>query len=90
MSGVRQSKPEDRTRWQPFIEAACAAVDVDPHLVDADAILALTRTVAHAGARPVAPVAAHIAGIVTARGVPVVDACARVEQAAAAAGPLPR
>ena len=35
----RMTQPEDRSGWQPFVAAACAAVDVDPALVAVDAVL---------------------------------------------------
>lgn len=54
---------EDRSAWRPFIERACAAVGVDPALVDEGMILTLTREVAHSGARPMAPVSAFILGL---------------------------
>ena len=59
----RMREPEDRSQWRPFIDAACRAVDIDPALVDEDAVLALTREVAHAGARPMAPVTAFVLGL---------------------------
>ncbi|WP_296135947.1 DUF6457 domain-containing protein [uncultured Tessaracoccus sp.] len=59
---------EDRSGWRPFIERACAALDVDPALVDEDRILDLTATIAHDGIRPRAPVAAYVLGLATARG----------------------
>ncbi|HET7723754.1 MAG TPA: DUF6457 domain-containing protein [Propionibacteriaceae bacterium] len=49
--------------WQPWIEKACAAVGVDPALVDPIVVLALTKTVAERYVRPMAPVAAHILGL---------------------------
>ena len=52
--------PED---WQPWIVRACEAVGVDPELVDAQAVLKLTKTVAERYVRPMAPVAAHILGL---------------------------
>lgn len=58
---------EDLTVWTPFVEALCAAVDVDPATVDLDVILELTRVVAHGGARPMAPVSAFILGVASGR-----------------------
>jgi len=52
--------------WQPWIEEACRAVGIDPSLVDANAILALTKVVAQRFTRPMAPVAAYILGVATA------------------------
>ncbi|MGA4669971.1 NTP transferase domain-containing protein [Propionibacteriaceae bacterium Y1923] len=80
--------PEDRTPWRPFIERVCAAVGIDPDLVDEDAVLDLTREVAHAGARAMAPVSAYILGVaVGAGGDP--DYLARVVEDAATAAPVP-
>ena len=59
---------EDRSNWGPFVQRACEALGVDPALVDTDAILNLTREVAHAGARPMAPVSAYILGLAVGRG----------------------
>lgn len=82
------SPPEDRTPWRPFIERVCAAVGVDPDLVDEDALLDMTREVAHAGARPMAPVSAYILGVaVGAGGDP--DYLLRVVEDAATAAPVP-
>ena len=54
--------------WQPWIEQACAAVGVDPALVDTDAVLAMTRQIAHGFDRPMAPVGAYILGLAVASG----------------------
>lgn len=59
----RRTMDEDRSSWRPFVERACAAVGVDSRLVDADEVLALTRRIAQAGVRPMAPVAAYILGL---------------------------
>ena len=83
------SPPEDRTPWRPFIERVCAAVGVDPDLVDEDALLDMTREVAHAGARPMAPVSAYILGVaVGAGGDP--GYLLRVVEDAATAAPMPQ
>lgn len=80
--------PEDRTPWRPFIERVCAAVGVDPDLVDEDAVLDMTREVAHAGARPMAPVSAYVLGLaVGAGGDP--EWLRRVLEDAATAAPVP-
>lgn len=59
---------DDPGQWRPWVDEACQAVGVDPRLVDLDAVLALTGTVAHRLARPMAPVAAHILGLAMASG----------------------
>lgn len=83
-------KPEDRTPWRPFIEAACEAVGVDPALVDEDALLVMTREIAHAGARPMAPVSAYIMGLAAGRpDAPDPDYLRRVIEDAVSAAPLP-
>lgn len=86
----RMKQPEDKTPWRPFIEAACAAVGVDPRLVDEEAILVMTREIAHAGARPMAPVSAYIMGLAAGRpGAPDPDYLRRVIEDAVSAAPLP-
>ncbi len=86
----RMKKPEDRTPWRPFIEAACEAVGVDPALVDEDALLVMTREIAHAGARPMAPVSAYIMGLAAGRpDAPDPDYLRRVIEDAVSAAPLP-
>ena len=90
----RRRQTEDRSQWRPFIERACAAVGVDPALVDEDAILSLTREVAHAGARPMAPVAAYVwgraVGEALAAGCRVdADYLGRVLEDVATAAPVP-
>ena len=80
--------PEDRSQWRPFIVKASEAVGVDPALVDEDAILTMTREIAHAGARPMAPVSAFILGIAVGRGGDP-DFLRRVIEDAVTAAPLP-
>ena len=66
--GRKKPMTEDRSRWEPFVRGACAAVDVDPALVDTTAILDMTREIAHAGARPMAPVSAFLLGLAVGKG----------------------
>ena len=80
--------PEDRSGWRPFIDKACEAVGVDPALVDTDAILTMTREIAHAGARPMAPVSAFIWGLAVGRGGDP-EYLRRVLEDAASAAPVP-
>lgn len=54
--------PIDQSRWQPWIDHVCGALGVDPALVDVVAIHELAGDVAAAHERPMAPVAAHLAG----------------------------
>lgn len=54
---------DEKAAWRAFVEDACARVGVDAARVDEHAILRLTRRVAHAGARPMAPVAAYLLGL---------------------------
>ncbi|WP_296136876.1 NTP transferase domain-containing protein [uncultured Tessaracoccus sp.] len=65
----RASAPtEDRAAWDLFIEHACALLDVAPSRVDVDAVLGMTKHVAHAGARPMAAVTAHLMGLAVGNG----------------------
>lgn len=50
-------------RWHEWIESACAAVGVDPQVVDVAMVHALTRDIAHEVARPMAPVGSFILGV---------------------------
>lgn len=83
------SHDEDTGAWRPFIERACANVDVDAALVDETAILDLTREIAHAGARPMAPVSAFILGLAVGAGGDA-ELLRRTIEDAATAAPLPR
>lgn len=49
-------------RGRAWIEQACAAVGVDPDVVDVGVILDLTRRIAHTQSRPLAPVGSYILG----------------------------
>ncbi len=55
--------PLNPADWQPWIDHVCAAVDVDPALVDVAAIHELSGQVARDFTRPMAPVATHIWGL---------------------------
>lgn len=59
----RRSMETEHEGWGVFVRQACEAVDVDPALVDINAVLDMTREVAHAGARPMAPVSAYLLGL---------------------------
>lgn len=58
----------DHRAWQPWVDAVCASVDVDPSLVDMARVQRLTRAVSRAVARPMAPVSAYLLGLAQARG----------------------
>jgi hypothetical protein len=46
-----------------WIAELCRALEVDPSLVDRNAVLDLARDAAHGVARPAAPVTTYVAGI---------------------------
>ncbi|HYN29350.1 MAG TPA: DUF6457 domain-containing protein [Dermatophilaceae bacterium] len=52
-----------QAEWADWVARACAALDVDPALVDVPAIHALTKQIAHRSVRPMAPVGAFIVGV---------------------------
>lgn len=81
---------EDRSEWGPFVDRACEALGLDRGRVDIDAILDLTREIAHAGARPMAPVSAYLLGLAVGQ-QPDADPefLRRVVEDAATAAPLP-
>lgn len=86
----RRTVETEHDDWQAFVNEACAAVGIDPALVDIGAVLDMTREVAHAGARPMAPVSAYILG--WAVGDPDADPehLRRVIEDAATAAPVPK
>ncbi|MDO5735639.1 MAG: NTP transferase domain-containing protein [Propionibacteriaceae bacterium] len=59
----RKNMETEHEGWGMFIRSACEAVGVDPALVDVNAVLDMTREVAHAGARPMAPVSSYLLGL---------------------------
>lgn len=56
----------------------CEELGVDPARVDRDAILALTKDVAHGVARPAAPLTAYLLGLAQGAGTAPRDALARL------------
>ncbi len=60
--------PGPRKEWDGWVVRACAAVGVDPDLVDIDEIHQLTKQVAHRFERPMAPVSSFILGLALAQG----------------------
>ncbi len=77
--------------WGRFVRDACAAVSIDPAAVDVDAVLDMTREVAHAGARPMAPISAYLLGLAVG-GDPEADPerLRRIIEDAATAAPVPK
>lgn len=62
-------QPADELQvWKLRTQQACASVDVDPAAVDIERVQSMTRRVAHATARPMAPVTAHLWGRAVGRG----------------------
>lgn len=57
----------DAVRWARWIDDVCAAMGVDPALVDVDAIHGLSGIIARDVVRPMAPVGAFIWGVACAR-----------------------
>ena len=86
----RDKMSQDETGWQEFVDRACAALDIDPGRVDFHGVLELSREIAHAGARPMAPVSAHLWGL-AAGATPGrdLDYLRRVVEDAATSAPLP-
>jgi hypothetical protein len=50
-----------------WIATACEALGIDPATVDRDAVLDLTRDVAHGVSRPAAPLTAYLVGLAAGR-----------------------
>jgi len=86
----RDKMSQDETGWQEFVDRACAALEIDPGRVDIHGVLELSREIAHAGARPMAPVSAHLWGL-AAGATPGrdLDYLRRVVEDAATSAPLP-
>lgn len=86
----RRTMETEHEGWGRFVLDACAAADIDPALVDVAAVLDMTREVAHAGARPMAPVSAYLLGLAVG-GDPDADPerLRRTIEDAATAAPVP-
>ncbi len=71
---------EPTEQWQAWVEKCCAALELDPALVDITEIHELSKNVAHEVQRPLAPVSTFILGLAigarVGRGEPV-DAAVR-------------
>ncbi|MEV7009036.1 DUF6457 domain-containing protein [Streptosporangium sp. NPDC051022] len=61
-----------------WIELVCRELGVDPATVDRDALLDLTKEVAHGVARPAAPLTAYVLGLAQGAGSAPQDALERV------------
>ena len=86
----RDKMSQDETGWQEFVDRACAALDIDPVRVDMHGVLDLSREVAHAGARPMAPVSAHLWGLAAGADPEAdLDYLRRVVEDSATSAPLP-
>ena len=86
----RDKMSQDETGWQEFVDRACAALDIDPVRVDMHGVLDLSREVAHAGARPMAPVSVHLWGLAAGADPEAdLDYLRRVVEDSATSAPLP-
>ena len=86
----REKMSQDETGWQEFVDRACAALEIDPVRVDMHGVLDLSREVAHAGARPMAPVSAHLWGLAAGADPEAdLDYLRRVVEDSATSAPLP-
>jgi Domain of unknown function (DUF6457) len=65
-----------------WTEQACAALGLEPDVVDQKVVLDLARDVAHAVARPAAPLGAYILGVAVGRGASAADTAARMTELA--------
>jgi hypothetical protein len=61
-----------------WTEQACAALGLDPDVVDQKAVLDVARDVAHGVARPAAPLGAYLLGVAVGRGAAAADAAAKL------------
>lgn len=61
-----------------WIELVCRELGVDPAEVDRDALLDLTKEVAHGVARPAAPLTAYVLGLAQGAGSAPSEAVARL------------
>ena len=87
-----QAEPDDpaeRAAWRSVVEDASARAGADAALADEHAVLRMTRRVAHAGARPMAPVASFISGLAL-RAHPDVDPTALLARLQDALDSAPR
>jgi hypothetical protein len=66
------------TTLENWTAQACAALGVEPSLVDQALVLDLARDVAHSVARPAAPLTSYLLGIAVGQGADPVEAAARL------------
>ncbi|MFV0428327.1 MAG: DUF6457 domain-containing protein [Arachnia sp.] len=84
-------KTDDRTGWDEYVDRVCAELEIDRSLVDVEGVLDMTREIAHAAARPMAPVSAYLMGLAAGRpGAKDPAFLRRVVEDAASAAPLPK
>jgi Domain of unknown function (DUF6457) len=74
---------------EQWTASVCADLGLDPGAADTRAVLDLARDVAHAVARPAAPLTAYLVGMAVGRGLALPDAAARVQALAAGWSPEP-
>src|SRR5947199_392097 len=74
---------------EQWTASVCADLGLDLGADDTRAVLDLARDVAHAVARPAAPLTAYLVGMAVGRGLALPDAAARVQALAAGWSPEP-
>jgi Domain of unknown function (DUF6457) len=78
----------DPDSLQPWLEALCAALNVDPAVVEVSALLDVARDAAHGVARPAAPLTTFVVGLAAGLrgggGEAIADASAVAQQLALA------
>ncbi|ROO88562.1 hypothetical protein EDD29_6233 [Actinocorallia herbida] len=67
-----------------WLAEASSALGLDPSVLDRDLVLDLTKDVAHAVARPAAPLTAYLLGVAVGRGADPVEAAERLSALARA------
>ncbi|GLW08273.1 hypothetical protein Misp01_34030 [Microtetraspora sp. NBRC 13810] len=63
---------------QEWTTLVCAELGIDPESLDRDAVLDLTKEVAHGVARPAAPLTAYLLGLAQGAGTAAPDALERL------------
>ncbi|GIH24735.1 hypothetical protein Aph01nite_30450 [Acrocarpospora phusangensis] len=69
---------------EQWTERVCAELGIDPARLDRNAVLDLTKDVAHGVARPAAPLTAYLLGLAQGAGTAPADASARISALAKA------
>lgn len=67
---------------ESWTETVCGELGLDAGEADRDLVLNLARDVAHGVTRPAAPLTTYLIGVAVGRGVPALDAAARVTELA--------